>query len=122
MAPVATDVERRMSRATNAPPPDALHMVTNTGTYQGARKMSRLMHASSLVQRARAELVRAKEAGEKIEVRTQFIDGASGGTRPNTSGGSAVLYREVDACPALAALSRASQIAQWRPSRSPRRA
>ena len=97
MAPVATDVERRMSRATNAPPPDALHMVTNTGTYQGARKMSRLMHASSLVQRARAELVRAKEAGEKIEVRTQFIDGASGGTRPNTSGGSAVLYREDEA-------------------------
>ena len=50
------------------------------------------MHASKLVEKARQDLKRAKEAGERIEVRTQFIDGASGGVRPCTSGGSSVLY------------------------------
>lgn len=66
-----------------APAPD--------GGFHGDRQKYRFLSALALVERAKEKLHREEELSAKMDVRTQFIDGASGAGRPHTAGGSSVL-------------------------------
>lgn len=66
-----------------APAPD--------GGFHGDRQKYRFLSALALVERAKEKLHREEELSAKMDMRTQFIDGASGAGRPHTAGGSSVL-------------------------------